>query len=91
MLQGHSSGPHPVSPDGQGVSRVHVPLPIIPRLPVPKDLHLKMPNHGVHNLPVREREREGGRRKERGSETDSERERDLKKSNLITQSCDKLK
>lgn len=43
----------PVSPDGQRVSRVHVPLPVISRLPVPKDLHLEVPHHGVHHLPVR--------------------------------------
>lgn len=41
---------HPVSSNGQWVSRVHVPLSIISRLPVSKDLHLEVSHHGVHHL-----------------------------------------
>ena len=31
---------------------VHVPLPIVTRLSVSKDLHLEVPHHGVHHLPA---------------------------------------
>lgn len=47
---------NPVSPYWQWMRCVHVPLPIIARLSVTKDLHLEMPNHGVHNLPIKERQ-----------------------------------
>lgn len=35
---------------------VHVPLPIIARLSVSKDLHLEVPHHGVHHLPRKQKE-----------------------------------
>lgn len=31
---------------------VHVPLPVIARLSVSKDLHLEVPDHSVHHLPA---------------------------------------
>ena len=45
-------GTDPVSSDGQWVGRVHVPLPIVARLPVTEDLHLEVADHGVHHLSV---------------------------------------
>ena len=48
---GRCGGTDPVSPDGQRVGRVHVPLPVVARLPVSEDLHLEVADHGVHHLP----------------------------------------
>lgn len=44
---------HPISPNWQWMCCVHVPLPVIARLSVSKDLHLEVPHHGVHHLPAR--------------------------------------
>lgn len=49
---------HPVSPNWQWMCCVHVPLPIIARLSVTKDLHLEVPHHGVHHLPTRQGEQD---------------------------------
>lgn len=38
---------------------VHVPLPVVARLPVSKDLHLEVPHHGVHHFPRRRGEQDG--------------------------------
>lgn len=43
---------HPISPNWQWMCCVHVPLPVIARLSVSKDLHLEVPHHGVHHLPA---------------------------------------
>lgn len=56
---GGAFGTDPVSPDGQWVGCVHVPLPVVTRLPVSKDLHLEVPHHGVHHLPDRQMDGHG--------------------------------
>lgn len=43
---------HPVSSNWQWMCCVHVPLPVIARLSVSKDLHLEVPHHSVHHLPA---------------------------------------
>ena len=68
-------GTDPVPPDGQRVGRVHVPLPVVARLPVPEDLHLEVADHGVHHLPGGERERSRERNREREEQRERSRER----------------
>lgn len=43
---------HPVSSNWQWMCCVHIPLPVVARLSVSKDLHLEVPHHGVHHLPA---------------------------------------
>lgn len=42
---------NPVSPYWQWMCCVHVPLPVVARLSVSKDLHLEVSHHGVHHFP----------------------------------------
>lgn len=49
---------NPVSSNRQWMCRVHVPLPIVARLSVSKDLHLEVPHHGVHHFPTRRKQKD---------------------------------
>lgn len=53
------SNTNPVSPNWQWICCVHVPLPIVARLSVSKDLHLEVPHHGVHHLPRTQEKQDG--------------------------------